>query len=77
MPSRKNADSEPSFGKTFGTMVLGVLLGIPLVGYLWETVHQVLSLHAEPLRLLISVPVLAVFLLLLRWLGARLRAGRN
>ncbi len=69
--------AEPSFGKIIGTMILGVLLGIPLVGYLWETVHQVLALHVEPRRLLISVPVILAFALLLRVVAKRLREGRT
>lgn len=77
MPARKTPGAEPSFARMFGTMVLGVLAGIPLVGYLWETLHEVLSLHVEPRRLLISLPVLLLLALLLFTVGRSLRSGRS
>ncbi|SHK12120.1 hypothetical protein SAMN04488087_0354 [Rhodothermus profundi] len=50
-------------------MGLVVLLGMPVVAYLWETLNQLLSLHVNPMRLLISLPLLAVFIVWLRWLA--------
>lgn len=54
-----------SFGKVLALMALCVLLGIPLVAYLWETLNEVLALEVDPSRLLIAVPVLLIFLGLL------------
>ena len=65
-------DSTPSPGKILPWLALFVVLGMPLVAYLWETLHQVLALHVEPVRLLVSVPVLALFVALLWLLGRKL-----
>lgn len=46
--------------KLIGAMAVFVLLGLPLVGYLWETLNELLALEADATRLLISVPVLAL-----------------
>ena len=57
---------------TAGLMVkilLLVLLGAPLVAWLWDTLNHLLSGIVEPTRLLIAVPVAFVFFLMLRWLG--------
>ena len=45
-------------------VILGgsVIAGIPVVGYLWGTLNQVLSLEFQPDRLLISLPLLAALL---------------
>lgn len=37
------------------------LVGAPLAGYLWETLHQLLALEVDTRRVLISVPVLFLF----------------
>ncbi|MDQ7041779.1 MAG: hypothetical protein Q9M35_12655 [Rhodothermus sp.] len=50
-------------------MGLVVLLGMPVVAYLWETLNQLLSLHVNPMRLLISLPLLVVFIVWLRWVA--------
>jgi len=66
-------NDSPSPGKVIAMLGLFVILGIPFVAYLWETLHHVLSLHIEPMRLLVSVVLLAIFGGLLavyaRWLG--------
>lgn len=67
-------DSTPSPAKIFPWLALFILLGMPLVAYLWETLHQILAWHVEPTRLLISVPVLGLFLGLLFLLGRKLTA---
>jgi hypothetical protein len=56
------AESAPSTGKVIGLMALFVLLGLPLVGYLWETINQLLSLKISTTRALISIPVLLAFI---------------
>jgi Na+/melibiose symporter-like transporter len=45
---------------------LFVLLGSPLVGFLWETLNQVLAGRFEPLMLLGFLPAALLFWLLLR-----------
>ena len=50
-----------SFGKTIVLMGVFVLIGMPMVAYLWETINQLLALHVDPTRLVISLPLLAVF----------------
>ncbi len=50
-------------------MGIVVLLGMPVVAYLWETLNQLLSLHVNLTRLLISLPLLVVFVVWLRWLA--------
>jgi len=55
----------PSPGKVFARLALFVVVGMPLVAYLWETLHLLLALQVEPVRLLISVPVLGLFVGLL------------
>lgn len=62
----------PSPARHLGSLGLFLLLGIPMVAYLWETVHQILALHVDSTRLLISVPVLAAFVLLWRFIARRL-----
>ncbi len=61
-----------------GSLMAGILglslLGGVLIAYLWETLNRVLSLHFDPVRVLISVPVLLVFLLLLRFIARRVEA---
>ena len=67
-------DSTPAPGQIFPWLALFVVLGLPLVAYLWETLHQILAWHVEPTRLLISVPVLGLFVALLFALGRKLTA---
>ena len=62
----------PAPGKIVPWLALFAVLCMPLIAYLWETVHQVLALHVEPLRLLLSVPVLGLFVALLWLLGRKL-----
>jgi hypothetical protein len=50
------------------------ILGLALVGglfvaYLWETLNRLMAGFIEPVRLLISIPVLLVFVLLLRYIS--------
>lgn len=59
-------------------LVLGiglfVLLGTPLVAYLWETLNRLFAGIIEPVRLLIAIPALAVFYVLLRFMARTVRA---
>lgn len=54
-----------STGKLIGMMALFVLLGFPMVWYLWETLNEVLAGEIHGTRLLVAVPVFLVFLGLL------------
>ena len=63
----------PSVGKIIAMMALFVLAGVPLVAYLWETLNHLLALEADPVRLLIAVPVLLVLLGLLALMARLLR----
>jgi hypothetical protein len=52
--------------------ILGlVLVGGVMVAYLWETLNQLMAGHVDWVRVLVSLPVLAVFLLLLRSIARR------
>lgn len=69
---------------TTSRLVLGialfVLLGTPLVGYLWEALNNLLAGHIRPMQLLLAVPAAVLFYLLLRFMGRTVRAwdrGRN
>ena len=69
---------QASPGKSLALMALIVIVGFPMVAYLWETLNDVLALKFEPTRLLITAPVLLVFIGFLilvarhlqRWNGA-------
>ncbi len=69
-----SAHASPSLAGIVLRMAVFVLLGFPLVGYLWETISELLALEVDAARLLISIPVAAVLAGLLVWLG---RAVRN
>ncbi|HET7233574.1 MAG TPA: hypothetical protein VFJ16_26415 [Longimicrobium sp.] len=61
----------------FGTLLLVILafaaFGIPLFLYLWETVNGLLEGHGGGMRLLFSIPVLALFVALLAVLARTVR----
>jgi hypothetical protein len=67
------AESAPSTGEVIGLMALFVLLGLPLVGYLWETINQLLSLKIGTTRALISIPVLLLFIGLMMLVARRVQ----
>lgn len=46
-----------------------VLIGGVFVAYLWETMNRLMAGYFEPVRLLISLPVLVVFGFLLRYMS--------
>ena len=55
-------------------MAVIVVIGLPMVAYLWETINELLALEFDPVRLAISVPLLAVFLGFLVVIGRRIVA---
>ena len=73
-PASMTHESTPPPGRIFPWLALFILLGMPLIAYLWETLHQILALHVEPVRMLISIPVLGLFVALLKMLGRKLEA---
>jgi hypothetical protein len=68
-----SAQASPSFVGIILRMAVFVLLGFPLVGYLWETISELLALEVNGTRLLISIPVAAALAALLVWLGRSVR----
>ena len=38
-------------------MAAFVIVGVPLVAYLWETLNQFLALNVDTIRLLVAIPV--------------------
>lgn len=60
-------------GGLTGRILLFVLLGFPLLAYLWETLNELLSGSVNGRRLLVSVPVLVLFGALLVWLSRTVR----
>jgi len=63
----------PSRVEVVVVMLIFVILGFPLVGYLWETLNQLMSAEVQGDRLLLSVPVLLILLGLWWVLGKRVR----
>ena len=63
----------PSFTRLLLLMAVFVLVGVPLVAFLWETLNEVLALDVAGRRLLWALPVLALFSGLLVLLARRLR----
>lgn len=66
-----NANASP--GKTLLLMAIFVVVGLPMVAYLWDLLNDLLAFKADPVRLLIGVPVLLVFAGFLKLLARRLR----
>ena len=62
-----------STGKLIGLMAVFVVLGMPLVWYLWTVVNEVLTGHVNGRHVLIALPVLVVFLALLVLLSKAVR----
>ena len=58
-----------SYWRTLVTMLAFVAVGIPIVAFLWETLHEVLTFHASVWKLAAAVPVLGILGLLLRMAG--------
>lgn len=56
-----------------GTMLLFVVVGAPMVYYLWTTVNETLAGHVTGARLGISIIVLLIFLGLLSILSRSIR----
>ncbi len=59
-------------GRIVLLMVVFVVIGLPMVAYLWETINQILALELDPVRIAVSVPLLAIFLGFLAVIGRRI-----
>lgn len=57
--------ARPTLGKLITLMGLFVILGMPLVGYLWDTISDLLALDVGATRILIAVPALLLLIGLL------------
>jgi len=72
---------KPTTGPGLFRLILAMLglalVGGALVAYLWETLNQLLAGHVDGVRVLVSLPVLAVFLLLLRFLARRVEGWHD
>lgn len=62
-----------SLPRLIGWIALFVLVGFPMVGYLWETLNQLMAGVVDPGRLAISVPVLLVLAVVLGLLSRAVR----
>jgi hypothetical protein len=60
-------------GALIGAMLLFVVVGAPMVYYLWSTLNEVLAGHFQAGRIAISVVVLLIFLGLLNILTRSIR----
>lgn len=56
---------------------LFVLLGSPLVAYLWDTLNRFFAGIVEPVRLLIAIPAAILFYLLLRAMARAVQAWHS
>jgi asparagine N-glycosylation enzyme membrane subunit Stt3 len=59
----------PSFLKLFGSILGFVLVGTPLVAYLWETLNQLMAGHFNGPRVAIGAVAALVLAALLRFLA--------
>lgn len=64
----------PRLARLIGRIALFVLVGTPMVAYLWETLNVLLSGRVEPGRLGMSLVVLALFAALLTFLSRAIHA---
>ena len=66
-------NKQPSFVMIVAQMVLFVVIGIPMVAYLWEIINKALALSATPTQLLLGIPVLILFVGFVALLTSRIR----
>ncbi len=69
-----DTDDSPHFGRLIAGITVFVIAGAPMVAYLWETLNMALALHVTAARVLVSLPVLAVFAGMLYLLSRRVQA---
>ena len=76
-PLRPGLHPTMSSAKTFLLMALFVLVGLPMVAYLWETINELLALKVDLVRIGISIPVLALLIGFLAIVGRRVNAWHS
>lgn len=54
-------DHDPSVPKLAGILLVLTAIGFPMIGYLWETLNEVMAGEFDARRIVISVPILLVF----------------
>jgi hypothetical protein len=57
--------NEVSVGRRVVVMMAYLIVGAPIVAYLWETLNEILSGYVDARRLLISLPLLVALIILL------------
>lgn len=62
-----------TMGKIIAWMAFYVIVGVPMVAFLWETLNDLLQLQADSEQLLLAVPVLLIFAGWLFLLARRVR----
>jgi hypothetical protein len=65
-PTAEPTDSRIQMLRLIAAILVIVMMGTPLVAYLWETLNQLLAGQVDWTRLAISLPVLALSILLFR-----------
>jgi ABC-type proline/glycine betaine transport system permease subunit len=53
---------------------VAILLGVPLLAYVWETANRLVAGHFDLVRFLITIPAAALLILLWRVLARRIEA---
>lgn len=67
---------EPNIQRIFWTMALFVVLGIPLVAVLWETLNELLALQVRS-SLWLAFPALLLIIVLLWFLRRTIERGNT
>lgn len=62
-------DRRLTFGRLLGAIAIFVIVGTPMVAYLWETLNKALAGYFDSIRILIAVPVLALFVIMTRYIA--------
>ena len=65
---------QPSSSRLILSIGLFVLVGFPLVAYLWESMNELCAGHVRPLQLLIAIPVAILLYLLLRFMARSIQS---
>ncbi len=60
---------QPTMSRLVVGIGLFVLVGFPLVAYLWEAMNELFAGRVRPTQLLIAVPVAVLLYLLLRFMA--------
>lgn len=64
----------PRIGRLIALVAVFVVIGTPLVAYLWEATNVLLAGHFRPVQLGIAVVALPIFIVVLRALANRIHS---